>query len=458
MELEVGNLKSRLVTDNPKVLNAFWDKYGYFVDGYKYVPSYRSHKWDGKKRYFTKNGQFRSGLLPRIIKDLEAIGCSNPKIKYDLPPIPADKKLLPVETYEYRDYQEEAILECISRKRLIVESPVGSGKTLIMAGLVKSLGEKTVILFGEKGILNQTYEFFKSCGIKSLGVNSGEGYIYGDVMLSTVQSIDKILDTHLMQAKALIVDEVHQFCKGDMRIAAIEAFPNAVYRVGFTATVQSEKSDVHGRLTLEGAFGEVYSTRSISDLIADGKLAKPIIQIVEYSPKIIDESLSYIDQYSQHIINSKERNDMIVSIAKSIQNNIPGSKTLILVKNLEHLEELKGSIPNCVSVEGKDSLDDRYSIIKKFIKSKDPICLIGTNVMQTGISINEITHMINARGLKGEIPTVQGLGRGIRKSDTKTQMYFYDFFDKVPYLDSHSESRIEHYTNLKFEINYVRIT
>lgn len=456
MELEIGNLKSRLLTDNPKVLEAFWDKYGYFVDGYKYVPSYRSHKWDGKKRYFTKGGQFRTGLLPRILKDLELIGCKDIKLIQ-----PKDQTITPivlkVKNFEYRDYQEEAILECITRKRLIVESPVGSGKTLIMAGLVKSINEKTVILFGEKGILNQTYEFFKSCGIKSLGVNSGEGYIYGDVMLSTVQSIDKILDTHLQQAKVLIVDEAHQFCKGEMRVAAIEAFPNAIYRAGFTATVPSEKSDIHGRLTLEGAFGEVYSTRSISDLIADGKLAKPIIQIVEYSPKDIDETLNYIDQYDKHIINSDERNNKIITIANSIIDKNSNSKILILVKNLEHLSILKDRIKNCYTVEGKDSLEDRYDTIKAFIKPGKSSCLIGTNVMQTGISINEITHMINARGLKGEIPTIQGLGRGIRKSESKVEMYFYDFFDKVPYLDSHSESRIEHYNNLKFEINYVRI-
>jgi superfamily II DNA or RNA helicase len=77
--------------------------------------------------------------------------------------------------------------------------------------------------------------------------------------------------------------------------------------------------------------------------------------------------------------------------------------------------------------------------------------------MQTGININEITHMINARGLEGEIPTIQGLGRGLRVTKDKTTLYFYDFYDKVPYLEKHSKSRINHYEKLKFEINYVRI-
>ena len=76
--------------------------------------------------------------------------------------------------------------------------------------------------------------------------------------------------------------------------------------------------------------------------------------------------------------------------------------------------------------------------------------------MQTGISIDEITHMINARGLSGEVPTLQGLGRGIRKAKGKDEMYFYDFYDRMPYLEEHSIQRANHYKRLKFEVQNVR--
>ena len=76
--------------------------------------------------------------------------------------------------------------------------------------------------------------------------------------------------------------------------------------------------------------------------------------------------------------------------------------------------------------------------------------------MQTGISIDEISHMVNARGLSGEVPTLQGLGRGIRKAKGKDKMYFYDFMDRIPYLEQHSKQRIKHYNKLKFEVNHVK--
>lgn len=458
MEIEIGNLRSKLITDNPKLLEALHDKYGFLVPGYNYTPQYKRRVWDGKKHYFAKNGTFRTGLLSRIINDLLAIGADNVGLNRTHK-IPDIIPLKTVKKFNYYDYQKEAIQHVLNFNRGVIESPVGSGKTLIMAGIVASLApRKMVILFKEKGILKQTYDFFKTCGIESLGINSGEGFIYGDIMLSTVQSIEKILDTHLQEAEVLMIDEAHQFCKGETTIAAIEAFPNAIFRIAFTATVPSEKNDIHGRLTLEGAFGAVYSTRSTEDLIKDGKLAKPNIQILEFKPTLSleDEDLGYQQIYEKFIVNNEQRNQMIANIYELIKKSSK-SKTLILVKNLEHLHKLKALIPHAYTVEGKDNIEERYDIIQAFIKDDNHPVIIGTNVMQTGININEISHMINARGLEGEIPTIQGLGRGIRKAENKTEMHFYDFYDTVPYLEKHSKSRIKHYENHKFQISYVKL-
>ena len=455
MEIHVGTLKSKIITDNPKLLEAFYELYGFDVPGKHYVTAYKKRQWDGKKRYFKRNGEFRTGLLPRILNDLKKID-AKPTIKSDRNSEQLELKT--VKKFKYFDYQEEAINYILQNKRGIIESPVGSGKTLIMAGLIQSLApRKIVVMFREKGILRQTYEFFKSCGIKSLGINFGEGYIYGDVMLTTVQSIEKILDTHLEEAGALIIDEAHQFCKGETTVAAIEAFPNAVYRAAFTATVPSEKGDIHGRLTLEGAFGEVFSTKTTDDLVKDGKLAKPIIQIIQYAPSGDFEGKTYHELYESHIVDSVERNAKIKIVIDNIIESNPKAKILILVKNLRHLQTLAGMVDNVYVVQGDDDISDRYDKIERFIADQKAAIIIGTNVMQTGININEITHMINARGLEGEIPTIQGLGRGLRVTKDKTTLYFYDFYDKVPYLEKHSKSRINHYEKLKFEINYVRL-
>jgi superfamily II DNA or RNA helicase len=65
--------------------------------------------------------------------------------------------------------------------------------------------------------------------------------------------------------------------------------------------------------------------------------------------------------------------------------------------------------------------------------------------LQTGVNIEEITHFINARGMKSEIATLQALGRALRRHDSKDVVYIYDFLDKEKYLSDHSVARKRHY-------------
>jgi superfamily II DNA or RNA helicase len=463
MKIVVGNLTSTLETDNPKIISALRDKYAFSVPGHEYSQAYRRRRWDGKKRYFGANGKFRTGLLRRILRDLDEIGATD--IEWENRTEEKEPFIPSVGNFEYREYQEQAIYQCLKKRRAIVDSPTGSGKTLIMAGCIAALQHgqdiTAVVLFREKGILNQTYEFFKKCGIRDLGYNSGEGYVPGKIMLSTVQSIERIIDTHLQDTELLMVDEAHQFCRGETTIAAVESFPNAPYRLAFTATPPRENAkDINARMVLEGAFGPVYTTRTAEDLIKDGALAKPIIQIVDNTnitvEEAVEDGLSYLDMYDRCVVNCDQRNDKVKTIVSKIYQSNPNAKILILVKNLQHIENLEKRISNCYTIEGKDDIDSRYDIINKFVKDDKAATIIGTNVMQTGISIDEITHMINARGLSGEVPTLQGLGRGIRKAKGKDTMYFYDFYDRAPYLENHSKQRIRHYKRLKFEVNNVR--
>jgi len=95
----------------------------------------------------------------------------------------------------------------VSNHRAVIQAPTGAGKTLIMAAIIKALhGRKITLLFDAKHLLTQTYKFLTDeCGIDNVGLCYGEGYIYGDIMLCTVQSIEKILDTHLEETEVSLL-------------------------------------------------------------------------------------------------------------------------------------------------------------------------------------------------------------------------------------------------------------
>ena len=91
------------------------------------------------------------------------------------------------------------------------------------------------------------------------------------------------------------------------------------------------------------------------------------------------------------------------------------ARILILTKSLDHgrtLENLCGG--ECEFLEGANSIQERYKAISRFRGCRTTSVLIGTKILQTGINIEEITHLINARGMKSEIATLQALGRALR--------------------------------------------
>jgi superfamily II DNA or RNA helicase len=254
VKIFVKTQNSRIETDNPKLLKALYELYSFKIPGAEYSTAYKRRNWDGKQHFLSRSGVFRSGLLDNLVKNLAKIDCT-PEIIYE-DKTTISPKSWDIEGFTYYDYQKDLIELGLKNQRGIVKSPTGSGKTLIMAGLVKALsGRKMVLLFNAKQLLTQSYDFLtKTCGMDNIGLCFGEGYIYGDIMLCTIQSIEKILDTHLDETEVLMIDECHEFANGKTTLPAIRSFPNALYRIGFTAT---PPNDPIPRNNLEGALGPV---------------------------------------------------------------------------------------------------------------------------------------------------------------------------------------------------------
>jgi|10_taG_2_1085330.scaffolds.fasta_scaffold37777_2 superfamily II DNA or RNA helicase len=447
VKISVGNIHSLLKTENKKLKSILQKKYTYKIPGYQYTKQYRKG-WNGEKSFFSsKSGKFLTGLLYSIEADLQY-----GEIPYEVEDL---RKPLPigdtdVEGIELRPYQEDIVQRALELERCIIKAPTGSGKTVILAAILKALEGKTgLIFFTKKQLLHQTYKFLTKYGF-DVGVAFGDGVDIKPVTLCTAQSIDKVLDSHLDTSDFIIFDEVHEFSKGKITSRMVKSFKNARVRIGMTATVPSEPIS---KLNIVGGLGQVIEEVNATELIGGGFLTEPTINIIDLEDEgtVEDTESTYFEIYEKYIVEYERRNNIICDIVKKINSYQNDRKTLIIVKNLAHAEILHKMIPGSLKLEGKDSLADRDRELKKFV-SKGEQVIIGTTIFQTGVDIPEITHLINARGLKSEIATLQALGRALRIHKSKNQVHIYDFYDKVPYLHKHANLRIRAYKSLNLNI------
>lgn len=449
MQLHIGSTNSVLLTDNSEVLEALDSIYTIPYPGAQFILK-KKKNWDGKKHFFNpKTGMFRTGLVPRVLRNLEKISIT-PEIQYHtkLNNITFQTGLL--EKYKLFPDQEKLIEQLLAAGRGICESPTGSGKSVIMAYLIalwNSMGKNRIYVFtARKQLVSQLYKFFDSC-LPNVGIAHGEEYKRGSTMVASIGSFSKVISFE-EQPDLILVDEIHEFSGGKTSLSNIETI-DCYHKFGFTATVPTDK---FARLTVEGAFGSVITGETTQSLTAKGRIPVAKINLYRCKHEKYRDTNSYLETYQKKIVKNRERNNLICSVVNSIISSNRDAKILLLVKELAHIEELQKLIPDSIVIQGSDDIQERYTKIKKFLKSKNVI--IGTTVMQTGVNIPELTDLINARGLRSEIPTIQALGRMLRGDHPVT---IHDFIDECEFLGKHSRERIEAYKQEGHAIHEVTI-
>lgn len=432
MKLIVENIRSQLVTDDLTLLGLLYKKYSCYQPGYQYSPQYKRRVWDGKVRFFDATGRFTTGLLKRIQSDLERIGATyetEDRRNYS-DVLRSDPNF---DSFSLRDFQSVLFDRAMSEYRGIIEAPTGAGKTYIMGAIVSALRDNFgLVIFNKKQLLMQTYDKFHEFGL-DVGAFHGEFKELKPITLVSKQSLPTVYDTFKDHTKFILFDEIHEIASGKKSKKLFHGFPHALYRFGFTATVPKEPM---ANMTLISSFGEVINEVTTKELVDKGTLARPTVYMITINHDHEADNYSYMQEYSERIVTNEDRNLKIKELAEAL-----AGRTLIVVDKYEHQDILKKLIPDGYILNGQDDLETRKKTISKFIK-KDKAIIIGTNIMQTGISIDEINSVINARGLKSEIPTLQLLGRGLRQSEGKTTVRFYDFYDnECRYLSKHAKNR-----------------
>lgn len=459
-------------------LNEF---FSFYVPGYKFMPAYRNKIWDGKIRLYNRNTQeLPAGLIHHVVQFSRSRGYMIDSLdsEYGMPYEKQDVDESQLKSFisslklpfEIRDYQLDAVKKGLERKRGILLSPTGSGKSLIIyvllsyyLGYISSVtNKKVLVIVPTTSLVEQMNSDFKEYGMPerlSHKIYSGKDKdTNAPIIISTWQSIYKLPRIWFEQFGAVFGDECHGF-KSKSLTSIMNKCGEAEYRYGTTGTLDGTQTH---ELVLQGLFGRTYKVTTTRDLQDNDHLAKLEIKRIEleytererkeFGQKTYQEEIEYI-------VTNEKRNKFISNLTIDLNGN-----TLVLYNYVEkHGKPLYNMIKDMVKddrkvffVSGEVDATDREAIRGIVEKQKNAIIVASLGTFSTGINIRNLHNIIFASPSKSQIRVLQSIGRGLRKSDDDSTTVLYDIIDNISWKSrknfafTHSEDRLKIYEKERF--------
>lgn len=454
-----------LIEAEPEYLRKLKKYFTFKVPNYFWNPKFRSGMWDGTTCLLKGSNVLPYGLLFDFIKihktnfpdielnidkDVKSLfnHTDNLVINYDL-------------KYQPRDYQQEIIEACLKYTKCIAVSATASGKSLMIAYILKILRESNLsnnqlIIVPTTSLVEQFYNDLIDYGIKEslIGkVYSKEKSFNKNIVISTWQSLANNHDM-LELYDCLVCDEVHR--SKSHEIAKIIKKSTAKYRFGFTGTLPNDILDV---FQIKSYLGPVVKTFTSGDLSNRGYISKCNVNMIYINYNNYYESYTYND-LKDILFNDEFRLEVIKEILKLDRENY-----LVLVGKVEkegevlkkYLEKLFPT-RDVVFLSGKDDINEREHWRNEMSRRKN-IILIGTfPLFQEGVNFPSLKYIIFAAPYKSKIRIIQSIGRSTRKFKNKIYgSYIFDIVDKTKYFNDHGNKRHKHYMKEGFTVREIEL-
>ena len=453
------------------------DYFSFYVPGYKFMPMYKSRKWDGKIKLFNQvTRELNVGLYEHLKKfcqdrmyplQLQETAYGHPAKKNHV----QHQNLVKFQSelgmpYELRDYQYDAVTHGIENKRAVLLSPTGSGKSFIIYNLLRwyidNYDEQVLIVVPTTSLVEQMYKDFADYGFdvetECHKIYSGKDKTTDkQIIISTWQSIYKFPKDWYENIGCVFGDEVHLF-KAKSLSGIMNKCVNAEYRFGTTGTLDGTETN---KLVLEGLFGPTKRVTMTRDLQEKGTLAKLNISVLllRYHNDVCHmlKDATYQEEID-YIVTNEKRNRLITNLALDQNGN-----SLVLFQFVEkHGKPLYDMIKDKAGdrpvyyVSGEVEAADREQIRGIVEKQKNAIIVASLGTFSTGINIRNLHNIIFASPSKSQVKVLQSIGRGLRQSDDGSTTQLYDIADDLHirkhknFTLRHSAERIKIYTKEQF--------
>ena len=428
--------------------------------------------WDGREHLFNaKRGTFLTGLLPYVMEAIKQfdilIEVVDDRPEYS--PEPTSHQVIGI---DIRQYQEDAVENCINSKRGIIWARPRSGKTIMEIMLVAKLNIFPVLSICQSiDVARQTVAKFEQflpdipvgligdgeCNIQPITITTIQSLaaaydikekIPKNELERTPQQSKKLAIQNLVETSKIVwVDECHHSASNTHKHVLQNKIWAAEYILGCSGTPFREDNT---NLLMEGLLGPIIYEINYSKLIEGGHLVRPTIHIVKLprSVDFDDSDLPYSTIYKKAISENSFRNDIISKIVRDLTRR--GKTCMVLVSQVTHGKALAKLMPSAEFSYSKSK--DREQLWQR-LKTRMLPCLI-TTLGDEGVDIPSLDATIIAAGGISAIKVFQRL-RCLTPYKGKKHAIVVDFMDPYKYLRKHSKKREMLYkSEPSFIVNY----
>lgn len=340
----------------------------------------------------SKRGEFPTGLLPLVYDYVLQIGVDLDIDDTRQRPLSAKPLTLSGAPVLY-EAQKTAVKALIDAGRGTISMPTGTGKSLVIAQIIATLGHKALVVVPTLEIKEQ----LKASIFSLLGKNAPV----------VVENIGSARLKTLTDFDVLIIDEAHHVAAKTYRALNKGAWKNIYYRVFMTAT--PFRSNKNENILFQTIAGEVIYELTYIEAIEKGYIV-PVEAYYLQMPKSTSDAHTWQEFYKQCVVHNDVRNDMIGSLLNSL--HLTGVSTLCLVKEVEH-GQILSDMSGAAFTHGQDEESRQY--IQWFNARKVKTLIGTTGILGEGIDTRPCEYVVIVGLGKAKSQFMQQVGRAVRK-------------------------------------------
>lgn len=336
---------------------------------------------------------------------------------------------------QLRDYQVDMYEEAKGKllagaKSILIQSPTGSGKTVLVAKImqtVTSKGKRAWFNVHRRELVKQSVRTLTESAGLDIGVVAAgfQGNRHRDAQVCSVSTLMRRV--HLMPSPNMLLwDEAHH-CASKSWSDLIEKFPSAVH-LGMTAT--PERLDGTG---LGNWYQHMITGPSVKHLIANGHLSPYRL----FTPKAPDLTGVHTlgGEFNKKELNEVMSKSAVVGDAVShYRKHALGKRAIAFAWSIESSIDLaekfkKAGIP-AEHVDGKTDEATRDAAMKRFIAGKT-LVLTNVDLFSEGVDVPALEAVIMLRPTQSLAMYLQQVGRALRLFPGKKEALIFDHAGNV---------------------------